>query len=126
MSRKGACLAAAAVFVLTLAVAAPATRTASAQDMPQIYGGQLMTEQERLEYRQRMRSATSDEERARIRAEHHERMQERAKEMGVMLPEVPPARGRGMGMGPGTGAGRGQGPGMGGQGSGRGGQGRSN
>jgi 1,2-phenylacetyl-CoA epoxidase catalytic subunit len=66
-----------------------------------IYGYQMMTPQERNEYRNRMRTATTAEERERIRAEHHAQMLARAKERGVTLPQEPPA-----GMGPG-GAGQG-------------------
>ncbi len=77
----------------------------------QIYGSQLMTQQERNEYRTRMRAAKTAEEREQIRKEHHEQMKARAKEKGVTLPDEPPARGMGGGMGPGGG---GMGPGMGG------------
>ena len=75
-----------------------------------IYGHNLMTVQERNEYRNRMRTANTAEERERIRAEHHAQMQIRAKEKGMMLPDEPPA-GRGPGMGPG-GGGMGPGGGM--------------
>ncbi|TNF37913.1 MAG: hypothetical protein EP315_01925, partial [Gammaproteobacteria bacterium] len=44
----------------------------------QIYGSQLMTEQERNEYRNRMRAAKTEQEREQIRNEHHERMKIRA------------------------------------------------
>ncbi len=84
-----------------------------AQDRNQdrVFGSQLMTRQERIEYRNRMRSAKTAEEREQIRAEHHERMMVRAKERGVTLPDDPPARGSGM-MGPGGGmGGGGMGPG---------------
>jgi hypothetical protein len=88
------------------------------QTRDRIYGSQLMTQQERNEYRARMRSAQSLQEREQIRAEHHERMRVRAKERGVMLPDQPPARGRmmgpGGGMGPGSGGMGGMGPGGGG------------
>ena len=93
-----------AVFVLAVGPAS----TAYGQEPP-VYGRQLMTEQEWLEYRERMRAATSEEERERIRLEHHARMQERAKEMGVTLPDEPPATGMGGGMGRGQGMGAGQG-----------------
>lgn len=83
------------------------------QDGP-VYGSQLMTNQERVEYRNRMRAAKTAEEREQIRLEHHKQMQERAKERGVTLPDVPPPRGAGRGMGPGAGMGGGAGPGMGG------------
>ncbi len=80
----------------------------------QIYGSQLMTRQERNEYRIRMRAAKTVEEREQIRKEHHERMKERAKERGVTLPDEPPVRGGGTGPGGGMGPGNGMGPGMGG------------
>ncbi len=64
-----------------------------------IYGYQLMTPQERNEYRAKMRAAKTAEEREAIRAEHHAAMSARAKERGVTLPEQPPARGGGMGPG---------------------------
>ena len=85
-----------------------------------IFGSQMMTQQERNEYRARMRSAKSLQEREQIRAEHHERMKVRAKERGVTLPDDPPARG---GMGPGSGmrpgGGMGSGGGMGPGGGGK-------
>lgn len=64
------------------------TPPASGQDV--IYGSQLMTPQERAAYREKIRNAKSAEERARIRAEHHKEMQERAKKMGKTLPPAPP------------------------------------
>jgi hypothetical protein len=85
-----------------------------------IYGSQLMTEQERNEYRQRMRNVKTNEERETLRLEHHNRMKERARERGVSLPDQPPEkpyRGQGSG-GPGMGYG-GQGMGSGGGKGGR-------
>jgi len=86
----------------------------------QIYGSQLMTEQERMEYRNKMQTAKTAEERERIRLEHHNEMQERAKQQGMTLPDQPPAQGMGqgqsMGQGMGQGKGAGQGPGAGGKG----------
>lgn len=75
-----------------------------------------------MEYRQRMRNATSTAEQEKIRAEHHQRMQERAQQMGKVLPDEPPARGMGAGkgMGSGQGMGTGQGRGKGGTGQGMG------
>ena len=75
----------------------------------QIYGSQLMTQQERNEYRAQMHNAKTAQEREQIRKEHHERMKVRAKEKGVTMPDEPPARGMGGGMGPG-GGGMGPGP----------------
>ena len=76
----------------------------------QIYGHQLMTQQERNAHRAKMRSAKTYEEQQRIRNEHHKQMQVRAKEKGVTLPDAPPAN-RGPGMGPGPGGGMGPGGG---------------
>lgn len=77
-----------------------------------VYGSQLMTRQERIEYRNKMRAAKTRQEREQIRAEHHTRMQERAKERGLTLPDAPPPNG-GMGGGMGPGSGPGMGGGMG-------------
>lgn len=64
-----------------------------------IYGSQLMTRQERIEYHTKMRAAKTAEEREQLRKEHHDAMQERAKTRGITLPDEPPARGGGMGPG---------------------------
>jgi hypothetical protein len=86
----------------------------------QIYGSQLMSQQERLEYRNRMRTLKTEEERRQFQLEHHKEMQERAKQRGVTLPDMPPAVGGGMGPGSGMGPGNGMGPGSGmGPGGGR-------
>lgn len=89
------------------------------QSQDRIYGSQLMTEQERNEYRNRIRSANNEEERNQIRNEHHERMQQRAKERGLSLPDEPPAKGGHMGQGKGKGASGGMGSGS-GMGAGKG------
>lgn len=95
--------------------AAPPAKT---EAKPQVYGSQLMTRQERIEYRNKMRGLKTQEERDAFRAEHHRLMQERAKEKGVTLPETPPPRGAGAGPCaagatpcPGMGRGMGMGPG---------------
>jgi hypothetical protein len=98
-----------------------------ARDTP-IYGSQLMTQQERNEYRNQMRATKTAQEREQLRKEHHERMKVRAKEKGVTLPDEPPARGMGRGTRPdgggmGSGSGGGMGPGGGGVGPGGGGMG---
>jgi hypothetical protein len=92
------------------------------QDRERIYGSELMTEKERNEYRERIRNAKTEQEREKIRSEHHEKMMVRAKEKGVTLPDEPPAKGGGVGpgggakgsgsggFGPGGGAGKGGGP----------------
>lgn len=75
-----------------------------AQKEEQVYGSQMMTEQERKEHRAKMRAAKTAEEREHLRKEHHEKMKARAKERGITLPDEPPARGGSMspggGMGP--------------------------
>ena len=78
------------------------------QEQERVYGSQLMTIDERTEYQAKMRAAKTAEEREGLRAEHHQRMQERAKARGMTLPDEPPVSGGGMGMGPG-GGGMGQG-----------------
>jgi hypothetical protein len=75
-----------------------------------IYGRQLMTPKEMTEYRAKMRTAKTAEEREKLRKEHHDKMAARAKERGVKIPDEPPARG------PGMGPGKGMGPGGGGMG----------
>jgi len=94
--------------VAAMAAAAPLALQAddtNGQAAQTVLGRQLMTEQEQLEQRARMRTAKTEEEREQIRAEHHELMQERAQERGLTLPDQPMARG-GMGPGAGRGAGR--------------------
>jgi hypothetical protein len=70
----------------------------------QIYGSQLMTEQERLEHRKKMQSLKTAQERESFQMEHHKLMQERAKDKGISLPPEPMMRQGGMGpAGPGPG-----------------------
>ena len=54
-----------------------------------IYGGNLMTEQERNQYRERLGSMKTDQERNAFMAQHQEVMQKRSKERNVPI-EVPP------------------------------------
>jgi hypothetical protein len=75
-----------------------------ARNTQPIYGSQLMTPEERTEYRNKMRDAKTQAERDRIRTEHHSAMQERAKEKGITLPDQPRAKSA---RGPGAGAGGG-------------------
>jgi len=71
------------------------------QTQDQIYGSQLMTEQERVQYRAQLRSFKTEKEREMYRLEHHKRMQLRAKEKGVTLPVEPPMKPGGTGYGAG-------------------------
>ena len=80
-----------------------AVEPASAPVQEQVYGNQLMTQKERAAHRSQMRAAKTPEEKAQVRAEHHERMKERAKQQGVVLPDTPPTVGGGMGGGMGGG-----------------------
>ena len=66
-----------------------------------IYGSQMMTEQERNEYRARMQAAKSNEEREQLRLEHHERIKVRARDRGLSMPDSPPGKHGGMGGGKG-------------------------
>ena len=75
-----------------LSILVPVVGSAAEPEEP-IYGRQLMTQQERREHREQMRSAKSWEERERLRREHHERMRERARAKGIALPDPPPPRG---------------------------------
>ena len=52
----------------------------------QTYGSQLMTQQERTEYRAKMRAAKTDQQQQKIRNEQHEQMKGRAKAQGATLP----------------------------------------
>ncbi len=78
-----------------------------AREQEQVYGHELMTEQERAEHRTRMRAFKTEQEREQFRLEHHKKMQARAKERGVTLPDEPLPRGKGMGGGKGAGMGGG-------------------
>lgn len=98
--------------ILLAAISLTSGPASAASDTEAIYGSQMMTEQERNEHRNRLREATSAEEKEQIRNEHHEQMKQRATERGVSLPDEPPARGSGMGRnGSGTPKGGGMGPG---------------
>ena len=97
----------------SLSLIAGATLLASLASMPvaaqseeQVFGRELMTQQELQQHRETMRNLNTDAERAQYRQLHHERMMERARERGVELRN-------GMGQGSGQGMGKGQGQGIG-------------
>jgi hypothetical protein len=97
---KNKLMAAALLSIISISALALVQETTPASNSGQIYGSQLMTQQERYMYRAQMSAAKSGEEREQIRKEHHEIMKVRAKELGVILPDDPPAkRGMGQGMG---------------------------
>ena len=83
----------AAVFLLGTGV------FAAQQEEQQAYGWQMMTEQERQEDKQQMRELKSGEERETYRYQHHKKMQGRARQQRVTLPETPGSYGKGMGPG---------------------------
>jgi hypothetical protein len=95
------------LFLVSPGFAAEAATQNQAQQQEQIYGSQLMTVQERTEYRARMRAAKTVEAREQIRAEHHKAMQVRAREKGMSLPDEPPTSGMGAGPAGGMGSGGG-------------------
>lgn len=97
-------------LVLTaMALGLMASSFTVAADAP-IYGSQLMTQQERIEHRNKLRAAKTAEARDEVRLQHHEQMQLRAKEKGVTLPDAPPMAGGGQGHRLGPAGGMGQGP----------------
>ena len=98
------------LFIITLSMTLPAT-SVFAED--QVYGWQMMSEQERQEHRTKMQNMNTEEERNRYRLEHRKMMEQRAKEQGKSLSDMPrnrhnmmDRRGSGGGMGPGGGGGR--------------------
>ena len=99
-------------FIITLSIALPAT-SVFAED--QVYGWQMMSEQERQEHRTKMQNMNTEEERNRYRMEHRKMMEQRAKEQGKSLSDMPRNRHNMMdergsdGMGPGGGMGSGGG-----------------
>ena len=86
------------IYSLTAALFLPCGFV-SAADQSQIYGSQIMTQQERNEFQGRLRNARTEKERNQIRNEHHQKMQQRAKKQGYTLPDKPPAKGAGRGQG---------------------------
>jgi hypothetical protein len=89
----------------------------------QVYGSQLMTQQEHDNYRDLMHAAKTGQERDFVRQSHYKQMKVRAKQQGVTLPDESPAHGMAPGMGFGSGMGdpgngMGPGDGMGGSGGG--------
>jgi hypothetical protein len=103
MKLKAALVVPLAALTLGLGMAAAGPMGSANAQQEQIFGRELMTEQERNELRAKMRSATSEEEREQIRWENHIKMQERAKARGIDLPEAPM-----LGMRQGRGGGPGQ------------------
>jgi hypothetical protein len=76
-------------WLLLAAVAGVALAQPAPRNGPRelIYGAELMTPQEREQYRKSMADAKDDEGRAGVRARHRERLRERARQKGVGLRE---------------------------------------
>lgn len=51
------------------------------------YGCELMSKEEKRQHRKHLKSLKTEEERKQYRLEHHKKMQARAKEQGVNLPD---------------------------------------
>jgi len=71
------------------------------QQQENVYGWQMMSEQERHEHQQQMSEMKTEPEREAFRKQHHEKMQERARQQGLTLPDSPGPHGKGMGPGSG-------------------------
>jgi len=82
------CLAVVAVALLAASQGVGAQKPSHDEDRARdsdICGYQLMTERERAQYRERVQRSGGGEELERIRNEHEEEMQARARERGVVL-----------------------------------------
>lgn len=77
------------LFIITLCMVLPAT-SVFAED--QMYGSQMMSEQERQEYTTKMKSIKTAEERHRYELEHRKMIEERAKEQEKSLSDMPQNR----------------------------------
>jgi hypothetical protein len=65
------------------------------QTQTQIYGSQLMTDAERVEFQTKMKSLKTDKERDALRLDQINKMNLRATEKGITLQHTPPAAGSG-------------------------------
>lgn len=61
------------------------------QTQTQIYGSQLMTDAERVEFQTKMRSLKTDKERDALRLDQINKMNLRATEKGITLQHTPPS-----------------------------------
>lgn len=93
MAALAATLALATLTAPTVVLAQDQQRS---HDQDRIYGSQLMTQQERLEYRNRLQAAKTAAERKQIQAQHREEIRARAQARGITLPDEPSARGKQM------------------------------
>ncbi len=84
-------------FALKATTPTPVQKIKQTENQTKIYGVQLMTKQERKEFRAKMFAAKTSEEREQIRNANHKAMQERAASHGMTLPDKLPADERGKG-----------------------------
>ena len=87
MTTMAAAITAAMMAMAVTLFAAEQPAGAPAGPSEPIYGYRMMNDQERNEYREKMRGARSADERQVVRDEHHKLMEARARERGVTLPE---------------------------------------
>jgi len=72
-----------AALIALLLAALPAAAQEAKREY--IYGGELMSGKERERYRADVGAAKDEEKQQRVRAQHRERMQKRARDRGVTL-----------------------------------------
>ena len=77
-------------FAIAAAAGADAKNAVAPPRRELIYGSELMTHEEREQYRARMRGAQTAEDEARVRDDHFGAMQKRARQRGAKLPDPPP------------------------------------
>ncbi|WP_019557449.1 hypothetical protein [Thiomicrorhabdus arctica] len=70
----------------------PRTHAIQSLDGTHVIGWHLMTEDEKKEYREKMESAQTNEDREQILQKNHSKMKARAKERGVPLRKMPPGQ----------------------------------
>ncbi|MEJ2604430.1 MAG: hypothetical protein P8172_14285, partial [Gammaproteobacteria bacterium] len=74
-----------AVVLLSVSIGVPADPS-DEQSRP-VYGSKFMTESELTAFRERLQAAETEQERRRIRAEQQATVQQRARAMGVAVPD---------------------------------------
>jgi hypothetical protein len=82
-------------IMIALLAAAMALTTTLAQATVEVespYGSQIMTQAERSAFMNKLHSLKSDSERSVFIEEHRQKMVERAKKLGVLLPGMTPSK----------------------------------
>ena len=74
------------LFILTLSMNLPSTSVFAEE---QVYGWQMMSEQQRQGHRTKMQNMNTEEERNRYRLENRKMMEQRAKRQGKYLSDMP-------------------------------------